>query len=105
MKLLRFKLQGFSASNGWINGFNKRNNLCFKSISRESDGVDIAVVQKWKENTLPNLLKDYIPRDAFNADEMGLFFKLLPGKTLTIKGENCHGGKAFKNVLNCFIMY
>ncbi|GBM23262.1 Major centromere autoantigen B [Araneus ventricosus] len=30
----RLKLQGFSASNGWIDRFKKRNNSCFKSIWR-----------------------------------------------------------------------
>lgn len=54
----KLKLQGFSASNGWIDRFKKRNNLCFKSICGESDDVDISIVQQWKENTLPNLLKD-----------------------------------------------
>ena len=99
----RLKLQGFSASNGWIDRFKKRNNLCFKSICEESDDVDIAVVQQWKENILPNLLKDYIPRDIFNAHETGLFFNLLPDKTLTIIGENCHGGKLSKMSLTVLL--
>lgn len=99
----RLKLQGFSASNGWIDRFKKRNNLCFKSICGESEGVDIATVQQWKENTLPNLLRDYIPRDVFNADETGLFFNLLPDKTLTVKGENCHGGKLSKQRLTVLL--
>ena len=45
---------------------------------------------------MPNLLKDYIPRDVFIVDETGLFFNLLPDKTLTMKGENCHEGKLSK---------
>ncbi|GBL81922.1 Tigger transposable element-derived protein 6 [Araneus ventricosus] len=89
----RLKLQGLSASNGWIDRFEKRNNLYIKSICGESGSVDIEIVQLWKENTLPNLLKDCIPRDIFNADETGLFFNLLPDKTLTVKGENCQEGK------------
>ncbi|XP_042897811.1 uncharacterized protein [Parasteatoda tepidariorum] len=55
----------------------------------------MTTVQQWKEETLSNLLKGYNPSDIFN-DETGLFFNLLPIKTLTIKGENCHGGKLSK---------
>nr|XP_042897315.1 uncharacterized protein LOC107446421 [Parasteatoda tepidariorum] len=56
----------------------------------------MTTVQQWKEETLSNLLRGYNPSDIFNADETGLFFNLLPNKTLTIKGENCHGGKLSK---------
>ena len=69
----RLKLQGFSASNGWIDRFKKKNNLCFKSFCEESEDVGIAVVQKWKENTLPNLLKDYIPRDIQCSRDRTIF--------------------------------
>ena len=33
----------------------------------------------------------YGARDVFNADETGLFFRLLPDKTLLFKGEDCQG--------------
>ncbi|XP_042904851.1 major centromere autoantigen B-like [Parasteatoda tepidariorum] len=39
----RLKLQGFSASNGWIDQLKKRKNLCFKSICCESDSVDMTI--------------------------------------------------------------
>lgn len=32
----------------------------------------------------------------FNVDETGLFYKCLPGKTLSFKGDRCHGGKNSK---------
>ncbi|KAM7296881.1 tigger transposable element-derived protein 6-like, partial [Ixodes scapularis] len=41
-------------------------------------------------------LEGYTPRDIFNADETALFFKLLPDKTITYKGENCGGGERSK---------
>lgn len=46
----------------------------------------------WTED-LPNLLEGYEPDDIYNADETALFFKCLPDKTFTFKGEKCHGGK------------
>ncbi|XP_067686985.1 tigger transposable element-derived protein 6-like [Haliotis asinina] len=32
----------------------------------------------------------------FNADETGLFYKLVPQRTLHLKGDKCHGGKKSK---------
>ena len=50
----------------------------------------------WKETTLPTILSNYSPRDIFNADEFGLFYRALPQKTLHLKGEKCSGGKHSK---------
>ena len=36
---------------------------------------------------------DYDPRDIFNADETGLFFKCMPDKTITFREDKCFGGK------------
>jgi hypothetical protein len=38
----------------------------------------------------------YAPRDIFNVDETGLFYNVLPNKTLCIKGKKCHGEKQSK---------
>ena len=35
----------------------------------------------------------------YNADEFGLFFKLLPDKSFVHKKESCHGGKQSKERL------
>ena len=35
----------------------------------------------------------------FNADETGLFYNMLPNKTLTYKGEKCFGGKHYNEQL------
>ena len=34
---------------------------------------------------LKTLLSEYNPNDIFNADETGLFFRLLPDKTLRVR--------------------
>ena len=41
-------------------------------------------------------MERYSPEDIYNVDETGLFYKLLPDRTYTFKGENCHGGKRSK---------
>ena len=42
---------------------------------------------------LPTLLARYTSDDIYNADERGLFYKCLPNKTYTLKGENASRNK------------
>lgn len=42
------------------------------------------------------LLKNYNLDDVYNADEFGLFFKLMPDKSFVFKTESYHGGKLSK---------
>ncbi|XP_046680817.1 tigger transposable element-derived protein 4-like [Homalodisca vitripennis] len=85
----------FKASNGWLENFKKRHNIFFKKVCGESGAVDDDVVVDWKAS-LPDLIKDYDPKNVFNADETALFFKCLPDKTYEIKEKKCHGGKHSK---------
>lgn len=91
-------IQNFSASNGWLEGFKRRHDIAFKKAAGESKSVDQGVCNQWTED-LPNLLEGYEPDDIYNADETALFFKCLPDKTFTFKGEKCHGGKQSKERL------
>ncbi|XP_046976413.1 tigger transposable element-derived protein 6-like [Vanessa cardui] len=90
--------QNLSASNGWLEGFKRRHDIAFKKAAGESKSVDQGVCNQWTED-LPNLLEGYEPDDIYNADETALFFKCLPDKTFTFKGEKCHGGKQSKERL------
>ena len=45
----------------------------------------------------------YEPRNVHNADETGLFFNMLPDRTLAYKGESCHGGKHSKDRLTVLL--
>ncbi|GFW91938.1 tigger transposable element-derived protein 4 [Trichonephila clavipes] len=88
----------FSASEGWLTNFKKRNGIVFKKMCVESSSVVINVCSKW-QNSLSDLIKEYEPRNISNTDETGLFFKCLPEKTFTFKKEKCHGGKHSKERL------
>jgi hypothetical protein len=50
-----------------------------------------------------DLVAGYEPRNVFNADETGLFFRMLPMKTLTVRGEKCTCSKMSKERLTLFI--
>jgi hypothetical protein len=47
--------------------------------------------------------KVYEPHDVYSADETGLFFNVLPDRTLAYNGETCHGGKHSKDRLTVLL--
>src|ERR1044072_1514935 len=86
----------FQASTGWLDKFKKRHGIIQKVISGESADVSETDCNRWRETVLKNILDIYDPKDIFNADETGLFFKCLPNKTLSFRGDKCFGGKNSK---------
>lgn len=66
-------------------------------MSGESASVDDTVVDDWKMQSLPAILAGFEPRDIFNADESGLFYKMRPGKTYGFSGDPAMEGKDQKN--------
>ncbi|GFV00757.1 tigger transposable element-derived protein 6 [Trichonephila clavipes] len=88
----------FCGSTGWLDRFRNRHGIVYRQISREAEAVNEDDISSWK-NVLPSLLQDYAPEDVYNADEFGLFFKLMPDKSFVFKNETCHGGKLSKERL------
>lgn len=85
----------FKANPGWLSRFKARHGIIFKAACGESSAVNEEVVDAFKKD-LPSLLAAYEPRNIYNVDETGLFFRMLPDKTFALKGESCHGGKKKK---------
>ena len=73
----------------------ERNNISFKSVCGESGSVDKQAAGVWKSEVL-KMIKETPAKDIFNVDETGLFYKCMPNKTLTFKGDRCSGGKNSK---------
>lgn len=48
---------------------------------------------------LPKTFKNYLPKNKFNADETGLFYRQLPTRSLLAKSAVCKGGKLAKEKL------
>ncbi|XP_026462657.1 tigger transposable element-derived protein 4-like, partial [Ctenocephalides felis] len=66
-------------------------------IVGESLSGDENSTTNWLTSVWPNLREQFSDGDIFNADETGLFYKLMPERTLKFKGENCSGGKLTKD--------
>lgn len=98
----RLGITDFAASNGWIDRFRKRHGIAYKTVSGEAASVNLQTVDDWKA-TLSATTEGYEARDIYNADETGLFFRVQPSKSLSLKGEACHGGKCSKERLTVLL--
>ena len=89
------ELDGFKASEGWLDKWKLSHGIKEKQISGESLDVSQTTVESWMER-LRELCKGYDQRDIWNMDESGCFFKALPTKGLAQKGKKAKGGKKSK---------
>ncbi|EEC14971.1 centromere protein B, putative [Ixodes scapularis] len=65
-------------------------------IVGEAASVDDTVLQAWLDKHFDRILATYAYCDIYNADETGLFFQLLPAKTLASEDDKCVGTKTSK---------
>lgn len=93
----------FKASEGWLGKFKHRHQITYGKMNGEARDVDTNVTDNWISTVWPTFEKKYSPKDIFNADETGLFFKLTPDKTLKFKGEKCIGGKLSKERITVLV--
>jgi hypothetical protein len=93
----------FKASNGWLDNFKKRHSIVFKTVQGEEGAVNVGELNNWQTSVLRDELMKYEPKDVFNLDETGLFWKLLPNKTMAFKGERCTAGKKSRERLTAVV--
>ena len=94
------EVKPFTASRGWSHRFRKRFNL--KNIKI----IEVASADEEADATFPAELKKnikdgkYDPRQVFNCDETGLFWKKMPDRTYIHKSaEQAPGFKEWKDRL------
>lgn len=80
-------IEDFKASDHWLENFKERHGIKFRTEQGEAAAVNQEVVQDWKQTVLRQALEKYSADDVFNADETGLFWRLMPNKTLAFKGK------------------
>nr|XP_014352132.1 PREDICTED: tigger transposable element-derived protein 4-like [Latimeria chalumnae] len=93
----------FSASQSWVERFKHRRGIVCRTVCGEGESINSDVLDDYVTTKLPSLLIGHQPRDIFNIDETGLFYKLLPNRTLALKGEECHGGKHSKESITLLV--
>ena len=93
--LNRPELDGFKASEGWLDKWKLSHGIREKQISGESLDVPITTIESWMER-IKELCSGYDDKDILNMDESGCFFKALPTKGLAQKGKKSKGGKKSK---------
>jgi len=99
----QLNVQQFTASNGWLDRFKVRHGVIYWQINGEAKSVNENDVNRWLHSTLPTVLLPYSPADIYNADKLGLFFKMLPDRSYVFKDDPCIGGKQSKERLSVLL--
>ncbi|UYV82992.1 hypothetical protein LAZ67_22001648 [Cordylochernes scorpioides] len=77
--------------------FKGRFHILQRRLCGEGPSISPAIIDEHLTN-LNSILANsgYDPANIYNADETGLFFQLIPDRTLAQKNENCRGVKRMK---------
>ena len=90
-------------ANGWLDNLKKRHGITFKTVQGEAGAVDSQSLLEWQQQVLQPLLGQFSADDVFNLDETGLFWRLLPNKTMSFRGKRCTGGKKSKQRITLLV--
>ena len=88
-------ITNFTYSNGWLHRFKARHNISQHVLSGEGASVSPQVISDGREKAA-DVIKSYAPKDVFNMDETGLFFRMMPDRSLTTK-DSVKGTKKMKD--------
>ncbi|UYV82343.1 hypothetical protein LAZ67_21001753, partial [Cordylochernes scorpioides] len=83
-------VENFKCSDGWLWRFQRRNIIASLVVSGEINKVSEETVTDWL-NKFEEIKNEYKDEDIFNIDETGVFYNLLPDRSLDFKGTKCHG--------------
>lgn len=81
------ELERFDASQGWMDRFKHRHSIVFKGNQGEAAEIDLKALGDWQQDVLRETISHLSADDVFNVDETGLFWQVLPNKTLAFKGK------------------
>jgi hypothetical protein len=91
----------WKCTEGWLYRFRKRHGVVYNTNtgSMEPGCSDEHATAVWRTDVLIPALTRYDPRDVFCMDECGIFWRLLPDRTVLFESEKCHGGQNSKERL------
>lgn len=82
------KITDFTATNGWLDRFKKRNLIFYRSANRRPNPVNVEDINCWFLNILPTFTEQYASKDIFNATDFELCYKLMSIKSHNLKNKN-----------------
>ena len=88
-------LADFTASNGWLESWQKRFSVRLATLCGEAADVPEYVVADWAKR-LPSITAGYAMADIYNADETGLYFRALPNRSMVLHDDHRKGIKTSK---------
>lgn len=78
----------FAASEGWLSNWKKRHGVRQLTVTGESRSANEKDAEEFIKKIGKIIKEEDLTADAlYNADETGLFYKMLPSKTLAAKNE------------------
>ena len=92
----------FTASNGWLESWQKRFSVKLASLCGEAAEVPQNVVEDWTKR-LPAITDGYALADIYNADETGLHFRALPNRSVVVRGDPRKGIKTSKERISVLV--
>lgn len=91
------KEEQFTASRGWFQRFKIRYNFHNIKVTGESASSDTTAAEKFVPQ-FEKLVEEYSPKQVFNVDETGIFWKRMPARTYISQEEkHAPGFKAAKD--------
>lgn len=93
---LNSKMNGdasFTASQGWLGKWKARHGIRQLTVSGESLSGNKTASEDYKKKIKEIIGQEHLsPEQIYNADETGLFYKMMPGKTLASKIDDAAKG-------------
>ncbi len=81
------EIENFKASQGWLEKFKTRHGLKSRKSSGESYNADINSADNFLKLLKPKI-EEYGPKNIYNEDETGLFYKLIPSRSICKTAKN-----------------
>ncbi|XP_048576222.1 tigger transposable element-derived protein 4-like [Nematostella vectensis] len=88
-------VDGFTASNGWLQCFKEHYNLQRMATAGEDGDVSSETLESWNER-VREITRGWKPENVWNMDQTGSFWKGLPDSSLNERGKRCNGVKSAK---------
>ncbi|XP_030754757.1 tigger transposable element-derived protein 4-like [Sitophilus oryzae] len=99
----------FNCSNGWLDRFKKRHGMCKKTEDEnekkeeENESNDQSTSDDWLTDVWPNISGNYTKDNIFSAEEMGLFYKVMPENAEEYRNQTCAAGELAEDRLTVLL--